>query len=89
MEEEAKQLEEWTTENNMLLNGKKSVELRICFSQNPPQPATLILGGQAVPVLTSTKYLVFYLDNQLSGNQHIDQAVKKASRRFHFLTVMA
>uniref|UniRef100_A0A8C7KN72 Uncharacterized protein n=1 Tax=Oncorhynchus kisutch TaxID=8019 RepID=A0A8C7KN72_ONCKI len=67
---EAKKLDLWMTENNMLLNGKKSVKLRICFSKNPPQPAPLILGGQAVPVLTCTKYLGFHLDNQLSGNQH-------------------
>ena len=49
-EEEEKQLEDWTIENHMLLNGKKSVKLRICFSQNPPQTAPLIIGGQAVPV---------------------------------------
>lgn len=47
----------------------------------------MILGRQAVPV--GTKYLGFHLDNQLSGNQHIDQAVKRASKHLPFLTVMA
>ena len=35
MEMEAKQLDDWAVENNMTLNGKKSVEMRICFSNNP------------------------------------------------------
>lgn len=89
MEREARQLEEWAAANNMLLNGKKSVELRVCFAKDPPQPPPLILDGQVVPVVTSTKYLGFYLDNQLSGDVHIEEAVKKASKRLHFLTVMA
>uniref|UniRef100_A0A8C7G624 Reverse transcriptase domain-containing protein n=1 Tax=Oncorhynchus kisutch TaxID=8019 RepID=A0A8C7G624_ONCKI len=41
---------DWTVENHMLLNGKKSVKLIISFSQNPSQTAPLIIGGQAVPV---------------------------------------
>ncbi|KAJ8381215.1 hypothetical protein SKAU_G00019930 [Synaphobranchus kaupii] len=68
MEMEAKQLDEWAASSNMLLNGKKSVEMRICFSRNPPQLAPLFLGGQEVPIVTTTKYLGFHLDSDLSGN---------------------
>uniref|UniRef100_A0A8C7G191 Reverse transcriptase domain-containing protein n=1 Tax=Oncorhynchus kisutch TaxID=8019 RepID=A0A8C7G191_ONCKI len=50
MDLEAKQLEEWATSNNMLLNGKKPLEIRICFFRHYAQPAPLILGGQEVPV---------------------------------------
>ena len=65
------------------------MELRICFAKDPPQPPPLILNGQVVPVVTSTKYLGFHLDNQLSGDVHVEEAVKKASKCLHFLTVMA
>lgn len=55
--------------NSMPLNGEKSVELRICFSRNPPQPAPL--WEHEVPVLTTTKYLGFHMDSDLSGGTHI------------------
>lgn len=89
MEMEAKQLDDWAADNNMQLNGKKSVEMRICFSKNPPQLPPLFLGGQEVPIVTTTKYLGFHLDSDLSGNTQVDQTVKKASKRLHFLTVLA
>ncbi|KAJ8391003.1 hypothetical protein AAFF_G00097810 [Aldrovandia affinis] len=57
---ETEQLDKRASPNNMLLNRKKSVEVRICFSKNLPQPASLILGGQDVPVVSSTKYLWFH-----------------------------
>ncbi|KAJ8417503.1 hypothetical protein AAFF_G00223460 [Aldrovandia affinis] len=60
MGKEMEQLNKWAASNNMLLNGKNSVEVWICFSKNPPQPAPLILGGQEVPVVSSTIYLGFH-----------------------------
>ncbi|KAJ8358657.1 hypothetical protein SKAU_G00151820 [Synaphobranchus kaupii] len=89
MQMEAKQLDEWAASNNMVLNGKKSVEMKICFYRNPPQLVPLSLGGQEVPVVTTTKYLGFHLDSDLSGDTHVEQSVKKASKRLHFLTVLA
>ncbi|KAJ8353276.1 hypothetical protein SKAU_G00208430 [Synaphobranchus kaupii] len=89
MEMEAKQLDEWAASSNMLLNGKKSVEMRICFSRNLPQLVPLFLGGQEVPIVTTTKYFGFHLDSDLSCNTQVEQSVKKASKRLHFLTVLA
>ena len=86
---EAKRLDEWAAKNKMMLNGKKSVELRICFARDPPQPPPLMLGGQEVPVVTTTKYLGYHLDNNLTGDVHIEKTVKTASKRLHYLTVMA
>ncbi len=59
MATEAQQLDKWAASNNMLLNVEKSVELRICFPRNPPQPAPLFLGGKEVLVVTTTEYLGF------------------------------
>ena len=74
---EAKQLEEWDTSNNMLLNGKS------------PQPATLILEGQEKTVVTITKYIGFHLDSNLSGDTHVEQSVRKASKCLHFFNGLA
>uniref|UniRef100_A0A8C7JLU9 Reverse transcriptase domain-containing protein n=1 Tax=Oncorhynchus kisutch TaxID=8019 RepID=A0A8C7JLU9_ONCKI len=48
----AKQLEEWATSNRM---GKGLWYMCIYFSRDHPQPAPLILGGQKIPGLTTTK----------------------------------
>lgn len=88
---EAEQLDKWAKENSMQLKsefGDKSVELRICFAKYLSQPAPLVLGGEEVPVVTTTKYLGFHLDSDLSGDSHIDRMVRKASKRLHFLTVL-
>ncbi len=84
MEMEALALETWAQNNNMLLNGNKSVEIRICLAKNSIQPSPLILGGQEVHVMLQSKCLGYHLDNQLNGNYHIDECVKKASQRLTF-----
>ena len=48
-----------------------------------------MLGGQEVPVVETTKYLGYHLDQNLTGDVHIENAVKTASKRLHYLTVMA
>ena len=42
-----------------------------------------------VPVVETTKYLGYHLDQKLTGDVHIEKAVKTASKRLHYLTVMA
>lgn len=45
MRPEAQRLDEWAAKNNMMLNGKKSVELRICFARDPPTTSSTGAGG--------------------------------------------
>ncbi|XP_078681528.1 uncharacterized protein LOC144916303 [Branchiostoma floridae x Branchiostoma belcheri] len=51
MEEEALQLDSRAATNNIIMNGDRSYELRICFARNPPKPPPLILGETEVPVV--------------------------------------
>ena len=67
------------------MNGQQ----RYVFARNPPQPPPLMLGGQEVPVVETTKYLGYHLDQNLTGDVHIEKAIKTASKRLHYLTVMA
>lgn len=74
----AQQLDKWAAVNNMQLNeDTKLVDLQICFSKHPPQPAPVVPGGKDVPVATTPKYLGFHLDSGLSGDSHIEQMGKK------------
>ncbi|KAI8494403.1 hypothetical protein Bbelb_276290 [Branchiostoma belcheri] len=88
MTEEASQLDNWADRNDMLLNGKKSQMLLICFSRNAPVLPPLSLGGELVPVTTVAKGLGFIFDNKLSWREHVKSMVSKASSRLHYLRLL-
>ncbi|XP_035699606.1 uncharacterized protein LOC118432183 [Branchiostoma floridae] len=88
MIEEASQLDDWADHNDMLLNGKKSQQLLICFSRNIPVPPPLSLGGELVPVTSVAKGLGFIFDNRLSWRDHVRAMVSKASSRLHYLRLL-
>lgn len=50
--------------------------------------APLVLGGKELPVITTTKYLDFHVDSDLSGDSHINQMIRKASKSLYFLTAL-
>ncbi|KAI8485491.1 male genitalia morphogenesis [Branchiostoma belcheri] len=88
MSAEALQLDTWAGQNDMILNGKKSQQLQICFSRNIPVPPPLSLGGELVPVTTTAKGLGFTFDSTLSWQAHVKSAVSKASSRLHYLRLL-
>ncbi|KAI8499835.1 hypothetical protein Bbelb_221520 [Branchiostoma belcheri] len=88
MQEEATQLDTWANKNNMIMNGDKSYELRLCFSKNPPVPPPLTLGGKEVPVVECATYLGFKLHRSLGWDSQILHMAKKGSTRLHFLRML-
>ncbi|KAI8515792.1 hypothetical protein Bbelb_066050 [Branchiostoma belcheri] len=88
MREEALQLDSWAKCNDMLLNGKKSQCLLICFSRNIPLLPPLFLGGESVPFTSVAKGLGFIFDCKLSWNDHVQSLVSKASSRLHYLRLL-
>ncbi|KAI8519279.1 hypothetical protein Bbelb_025360 [Branchiostoma belcheri] len=74
--------------NNMLLNGKKSQALHISFSRNITVLPPFVLGGEAVPTTTVAKGLGFTFDDKLTWNDHIKSSVTKASSRLHYLRLL-
>ncbi|KAI8483405.1 hypothetical protein Bbelb_388680 [Branchiostoma belcheri] len=88
MSAEAARLDSWSSNNNMLLNGKKSQALHISFSRSIPVLPPLVLGGEAVPTTTVAKGLGFTFDNKLTWNDHIKSSVTKASSRLHYLRLL-
>ncbi|KAI8499739.1 hypothetical protein Bbelb_227900 [Branchiostoma belcheri] len=70
MSAEPTQLDTWAHHNDMLLNGKKSQSLLICFKRNIPAIPSLSLGGEPVPVTRTAKGLGFTFDSKLSFQDH-------------------
>ncbi|CAH1270941.1 ASTN2 [Branchiostoma lanceolatum] len=88
MPAEATQLDTWAHHNDMLLNGKKSQALLICFKRNIPALPSLSLGGEPVPVTRTAKGLGFTFDSKLSFQDHVKSTVSKASSRLHYLRLL-
>ncbi|KAI8488338.1 hypothetical protein Bbelb_339340 [Branchiostoma belcheri] len=88
MREEAQQLDSWAECNDMLLNGKKSQSLLICFSRNTPPLPLLSLGGEPVPFTSVAKGLGFIFDCKLSWHDHVQSLVSRASSRLHYLRLL-
>ena len=88
MSTEASQLDSWANSNEMLLNGKKSQRLLICFKRNIPALTPLSLGGDQVPVTSTAKGLGFIFDSKLTFQDHVRSTVSKASSRLYYLRVL-
>ena len=74
----------WSTVNRVKLNGEKCNELRISFLKDEPVFDPIVLNGQPLEVVKSVKLLGVKLTNNLSWNEHINDTIKKASKRFYF-----
>ena len=76
---------QWSFENRVKLNSKKCKELRISFAKNKPQLAPIVVNNQELECVESAKLLGVTISNNLIWNMHIDQIIKKASKRMYFL----
>ena len=76
---------QWSFENRVKLNSEKCKELRISFAKNKPQLAPIVVNNQELECVESAKLLGVTISNNLTWNMHIDQIIKKASKRMYFL----
>ena len=76
---------QWSSENRVKLNSDKCKELRISFARNKAQLAPIVVDNKELHCVDSAKLLGVTISNNLTWNEHIDQAIKKASKRMYFL----
>ena len=74
---------QWSFENRVKLNSEKCKELKISFAKNKPQLVPIVVNNQELECVESAKLLA--ISNSLTWNMHIDQIIKKASKRMYFL----
>lgn len=83
----AQQLAEWSGENLMNINTKKTKEMLLGPVLLNPPPLTVINGG-AVERVTSFKLLGVNITNNLSWDEYITTICSKANKRLHFLKLL-
>lgn len=76
---------EWSSKNRVQLNNDKCKELRITFSKQKQEFPTIIVNGKGVETVKSAKLFWVTISDDLSWNEHVSEAINKASKRLYVL----
>ena len=79
---------DWTKNNNMLLNVKKTKELQISFLNDSPRFEQLTANNDQVEVVSSFKLLGLIITSNLSWDQHVTYICSKASKRLYAIRLL-
>ena len=77
-------LQNWATTNNMLLNSKKTKDMWISFCKNSIEPDLLRIIDSCLERVSKFKLQRVWQQDNLCWNYHVEQTVKKASKRLYF-----
>ena len=67
------------------MNSEKCKELRISFTKKQSEFHPILVTGNQLEAVISAKLLGVIITSDLSWNEHINETVKKASKRLYFL----
>ena len=79
------ELIKWSRMNRVVLNPDKCKELRILFSRNPEAFDLVSIDDKEIEVVNSAKLLGITISDNLTWNAHINELVKKTSKKLYFL----
>jgi len=88
MQDHLHKIEQWSLENNMVLNPRKTKEIVINFRRTPNPPPLTTMDKQDIEQVTSSKLLGVTIQSDLKWGIHTENIVAKASKRFHFLAAL-
>ncbi|KAI4898399.1 hypothetical protein NFI96_002300 [Prochilodus magdalenae] len=83
--QEVEHLEGWCRKNNLCINIKKTKEMIVDFRRGRHAHPPLHVGGSAVEVVSSYRYLGVHLSNNLTWSNNTSSLVRKAHQRLYFL----
>ncbi|TKS65262.1 putative RNA-directed DNA polymerase from transposon X-element [Collichthys lucidus] len=83
--QEVEHLEGWCSANNLCINVKKTKEMIVDFRRGRHLPPPLHIGGTAVEVVSSLRYLGVNITNDLTWSTNTSYLVRKAHQRLYFL----
>ncbi len=83
--EEVEHLMQWCRGNNLCINVKKTKEMVVDFRRDRRPPPPLYIGGVAVEVVSSFRYLGVYITEDLTWRTNTTRLVRKAYQRLYFL----
>ena len=76
----------WSSDNRVKLNSDKCKELKISFAKEESHFAPIFINNEELGLVNSAKLLGVTISNNLTWNEHINEIIKKASKRLYFLS---
>lgn len=76
---------QWSLDNRVQLNTNKCKELRISFARNQQELEPIKVMDKDLEIVDSVKLLGLTITSNLSWNLHVNEVIKKASKRLYFL----
>lgn len=81
----ANKIIEWFHDNRVFLYPEKCKEIRISFACTPQEFDAITIDGKELEVVKSAKLLGLTISDNLSWNAHVNEVVKKSSKKLYFL----
>jgi hypothetical protein len=78
----------WSSENSMLLNAKKTKTMTITLRKDPPKVNPVVIEDTVLDEVDSFKLLGVTVDSKLSFKPHVESVVSKARRCSHVIVVL-
>ena len=78
-------VDEWSVDNHMTINAKKTKVMTVCPTSSSKTPEPLYLNNIQIEEVTTFKLLGVNIDNDLKFSSHVQFICSKANSRLHFL----
>ena len=82
---ESDHLVTWCSQNNLVLNALKTVEMVVDFRRNPAPPTPIALHDSPVDIVESFRFLGTTISQVLKWGLNINILTKRAQQRMYFL----
>ena len=84
----ADQVSQWSSDNNMQLNGSKTKEMIIQFSKKPSTLPPLLINEVQIEVVKTFKLLGVIINSTLTWQDHVDYISSKVGKRLYFIRML-
>ena len=79
------QIIEWSRANRVVLNPDNCKEMRISFARDPECFDAITIDGKELEVVKNAKLLGLTISDNLTWNAHVNEIIKKASKKLYLL----
>ena len=85
LQDTADMIIDWSNDNKMKINEKKTKEMYISTKRTPVPPTPLVMNGQGIERIKVFKLLGVWVQDDLSWDQHVSHTLSHAATRLYYL----
>ena len=85
LQDTADMIIDWSNDNKMKINEKKTKEMYISTKHTPVPPTPLVMNGQGIERIKVFKLLGVWFQDDLSWDQHVSHMLSRAATRLYYL----